>query len=199
MRTANHEERRQQVAAALLRTVAQRGLRQTALVDVANEAGVSVGLVQRYFRTKDDLLRFGVGFMYERVEQRLHNVAIVPPLRELLYELLQTFLPTDEDRSDELVLWLEFLPAARNDQEMSKMHRDATAGLIDAVVEVLSGAQRAGEVPQSVDVRAEALSLTALCDGLSLHLLATESIYDVQAVQRALSAAIDRLFTDDNA
>lgn len=185
------------MADALLRTVARRGLRQTTLVDVAEQADVSVGLVQRYFRTKDDLLRFGVRAMYERVEERLQSLVIEPPLRDLLLTLLQTFLPVDENRRDELVLWLEFLPVTRTDPKLSRLHHAATRGLVDGVVEVLSGAQRAGEVAASVDVHDEALSLTALVDGLSLHLLATRRIYDAETVRRVLTAAVDRVFSAD--
>src|ERR1700722_6895881 len=52
----NHEERRQQIADALLRTAAVRGLHATGMREVAAEAGVSLRLVQYYFGTKEELL-----------------------------------------------------------------------------------------------------------------------------------------------
>ena len=74
-RTADHEQRRRQVAHALLRSVGRQGLARTTLADVADEAGVSVGLVQSYFRTKSQLLRFGVEYMYKQGEARLLALA----------------------------------------------------------------------------------------------------------------------------
>ncbi len=52
----DHEERRRQIAEALLRTAATRGLHATGMREVAAEAGVSLRLVQYYFGTKEELL-----------------------------------------------------------------------------------------------------------------------------------------------
>ena len=52
----DHEERRRQIADALLRTAARRGLHATGMREVAAEAGVSLRLVQYYFGTKEELM-----------------------------------------------------------------------------------------------------------------------------------------------
>ena len=52
----DHEERRRQIADALLRTAATRGLHATGMREVAAEAGVSLRLVQYYFGTKEELM-----------------------------------------------------------------------------------------------------------------------------------------------
>src|SRR6204780_3476271 len=52
----DHEERRRQIADALLRTAVKRGLHATGMREVAAEAGVSLRLVQYYFGTKEELL-----------------------------------------------------------------------------------------------------------------------------------------------
>ena len=52
----DHEVRRRQIADALLRTAATRGLHATGMREVAAEAGVSLRLVQYYFGTKEELL-----------------------------------------------------------------------------------------------------------------------------------------------
>ncbi len=56
----DHEERRRQIADALLRTAATRGLHATGMREVAAEAGVSLRLVQYYFGTKEELLLFAM-------------------------------------------------------------------------------------------------------------------------------------------
>ncbi|OLT48396.1 TetR family transcriptional regulator [Saccharomonospora sp. CUA-673] len=194
-RTADHGERRRQVAEALLRTVAARGLARTTLVDVAEEAGVSVGLVQRYFRTKSDLLRFGVEYLYERGEERLRGVELVGPIRTLLFRLLETLLPLDAERRTELAVWLEFVPATLTDPEMSRIHNDTTRSLVEGVAEAVEAAQQRGELPGHLDATAEAASLVAFVDGLTLHHLATAPIFDAESIRRALADHIERLFT----
>ncbi|MGW0482702.1 helix-turn-helix domain-containing protein [Nonomuraea sp. NPDC003214] len=64
-----------------MRTLAERGLARTTLVDVAAAAEVSVGLVQRYFRSKDELLLFGIEHVYRRVGERVRQVQVTTPVR----------------------------------------------------------------------------------------------------------------------
>ncbi|WP_026120028.1 TetR/AcrR family transcriptional regulator [Nocardiopsis potens] len=193
-RTADHDERRRQVAEALLRTVARRGLARTTLVDVAEEAGVSVGLVQRYFRSKADLLRFGVEHIYERSTARLAEVELAPPIRDLMLKAAETLLPLDGERRTELAVWLEFIAASLTDPEMARIHREATRRVIDGMADGLDGARERGELPAGLDPRAEAVALAAFVDGLALHHLATGEDFGAEAIRAALTGYIDRLF-----
>ncbi|GAA1076498.1 hypothetical protein GCM10009605_11570 [Nocardiopsis composta] len=182
------------MADALLRTVARRGLARTTLVDVAEEAGVSVGLVQRYFRSKTDLLRFGVDHVYRRGADRLAGIELAPPLRDLMLKVTETLLPLDDDRRTELAVWLEFIAASLTDPEMARIHREATRKIVDGLADGLRGAQERGELRADLDPRAEAAALTAFVDGLTLHHLATGEEFEAEAVRAALAGYIDRLF-----
>ena len=193
-RTADHEARRQQVTDAALRTIAERGLARTTLADVADAAGVSVGLVQRYFRAKDDLLRLSIAEIYRRAEERFRDVPVEAPLRGYLLRVTESLLPLDDARVAELRVWLEFLPATRHDPELSQMHHEATRGLVDGITAVLEGACRSGEIAADIDARLEALSIVALVDGLALHHLATADLFGDEATRRTLAAAVDDLF-----
>jgi TetR/AcrR family transcriptional repressor of bet genes len=55
-RKASRERRRQQLIEATIKTIAKRGYSQTTLTDVAATAGVSHGLVNFHFHTKEKLL-----------------------------------------------------------------------------------------------------------------------------------------------
>ena len=55
-RTAPPEERREQLIQATIRCVADRGLADTTIATVAQEAGLSQGIVNLHFRSKDGLL-----------------------------------------------------------------------------------------------------------------------------------------------
>ncbi|WP_280233445.1 TetR/AcrR family transcriptional regulator [Nocardia cyriacigeorgica] len=192
-RHADAEQRRTQVAEALLTTVAERGLARTTLADVAATAGVSVGLVQRYFRSKDELLRFGFDHVCRRTQERLRRVPIVPPVREIVIALMEQILPLEPEREKELGVWLSFVQASLTDQEMAAIHQAGVTELIDGLAEAFEGAQRAGELEPEFDVRAEAAALAAFVDGLCLHHVATNS-FDAASSRAALRAYIDRLF-----
>jgi AcrR family transcriptional regulator len=198
-RHADADTRRAQIADALMSTVAERGLARTALADVAATAGVSVGLVQRYFRTKGDLLRFGVEWIYGQVRERVRQVEITLPVRGIVVRIMETFLPLDDEREKELKVWLSFLQASLTDPEMAAIHKAASRDLHDGLVEALSGAQRAGELADGIDVAGEAAALIAFVDGLSLHHVVTGAGYAADELRTALVRYVDRLFDGEAA
>src|SRR5277367_1475943 len=66
----DHEERRRQIADALLRAAAARGLHATGMREVAAEAGVSLRLVQYYFGTKEELLLAAMQYLAVQFSDR---------------------------------------------------------------------------------------------------------------------------------
>lgn len=197
-RTADHEERRRQVAEALLRTVASRGLARTTLADVAEEAGVSIGLVQSYFRTKSQLLRFGVDHLYKRAEVRLRAVSQGPEpirsVRDWLTRATETLLPLDDQRQREITVWLEYLPVTTTDPEMGRLHRETTAELLDVLAHALDEGVRLGEFRSDLDSRTEAAGIVTFVDGLSIHHLATGGdAFSRDTIRAALHTYLDRI------
>ena len=55
-RTAAPEERRQQLIEAAIRCISNRGLGETTIATVAQDAGLSQGIINLHFKTKDGLL-----------------------------------------------------------------------------------------------------------------------------------------------
>ncbi|RBQ20762.1 TetR family transcriptional regulator [Spongiactinospora rosea] len=193
-RHADPDTRRLQIAEALLSTLSERGLGGTTLADVAAAADVSVGLVQRYFRTKEELLIFGIEYVYQRATDRLHQVEVVPPVRDVVVGLMETFLPLDETRERELRVWLNFLTASLTSRRMAAIHQAATSELIDGITDALTAAQRTGELDGDLDPRTEAAAFVAFVDGLCLHHAATGDGYDATALREALVTYAERLF-----
>jgi AcrR family transcriptional regulator len=59
-RHADHGERRGHIVEALLRVAGERGLEAATLREVAREAGVSMGAVQHYFASTDEMLGYAL-------------------------------------------------------------------------------------------------------------------------------------------
>ena len=55
-RTASKEERQEQLIQATIRSVASRGLSDTTMATVASEAGLSQGIINLHFQSKERLL-----------------------------------------------------------------------------------------------------------------------------------------------
>ena len=67
----DHESRRRQIADAVCRLADERGLEGVTLRDVAARAKVSMGAVQRCFRTKEEMLVFALSHIGERIAARV--------------------------------------------------------------------------------------------------------------------------------
>ncbi|SFI71244.1 transcriptional regulator, TetR family [Streptosporangium canum] len=67
----DHAARRAEIAHAALRLCAQDGLAGVSIGRVAQEAGVSKGLVQHYFAAKADLLRASAHLLRQEIERHV--------------------------------------------------------------------------------------------------------------------------------
>jgi AcrR family transcriptional regulator len=194
-RTVDHEERRQRIADAVCRLAAHGGLESVTLRTVAAAAGISMGQVQHYFRTKDEMLLFAFRAVSDRVERRLEAAAAAldrPTTRDLLRALLAAMVPVDAESRFEAPLWVAFLARAVVEPALAEPLRHGTHALTEFATEQLRSAQQAGDVDPAVDVRYEAGSLFALADGLMLRtLVEPEQAGDALAV---LDYHLDRIF-----
>src|SRR5690349_9530625 len=100
-RRVDHDERRRQIAAALVDIAATRGLHAVTMREVAAQASVSLRLVQYYFSTKQELLTATAGYLAQRLSDRIiaRAAAIgqgLPP-RTVLAVTLGAVLPTDAE------------------------------------------------------------------------------------------------------
>lgn len=72
-RKASREARRVQLIEATIETIAVRGFARTTLTDVAKQAGLSHGLVNFHFETKEKLLGETLRHLYEEYAQNWHQ------------------------------------------------------------------------------------------------------------------------------
>src|SRR5262245_58794364 len=68
--TPPNQDRRQQILNAALICFAKRGFHQTSMHDVSAEAGISVGLIYRYFENKEAV----ISAMADRHKAEIHDV-----------------------------------------------------------------------------------------------------------------------------
>lgn len=197
--TKHHDatDRKRQVGDALMEVVEARGLVNTTLRHVADAAGVSVGLVQRYFTTKNELLQFGFEYVYQRTRDRITEIPREPPIKKVVLGIGEAILPLDPQRRRETNVFLAFVPATLTDTGLAQTHQQAAAELVDGLAQALEAAKGSGELATTVDTGSEALALVALLDGLVLDGMATENLYPVDTLRSLLHSHVNRLFNDD--
>jgi AcrR family transcriptional regulator len=179
----NHEERRRQIAGALLRTAAARGLHATGMREVAAEAGVSLRLVQYYFGTKEELLLSAMQQLAaqfaERGLARIRRIKETGGLaspRDVIAAILTEALPVDDERRTFTIVNTAYLALSLTDPALAiaPLVRNSTA-VIDVVAAQLRAAQAAGDTPAHLDPELEAVSLLAMSAGLGTSVLVGHS------------------------
>ncbi|MGW2219722.1 TetR/AcrR family transcriptional regulator [Nonomuraea sp. NPDC001684] len=191
----DHRERREAIARALWRVVAQRGVAHLTTRVVAQEAGISLGQLQHYFASRAAMLSFAMDFASEqtslRVERGLAGLGDRPHPRDVLRLTLSEMLPLHADARATSRMSAAYVLEALHDEAV---HEQARRGLLQgrALVErLVRQAIADGHIAPDRDPATETnllLALTGLTPLLEL---------DVIAPQDALTAIdlhLDRLF-----
>jgi AcrR family transcriptional regulator len=169
-KVVDHEQRREELAAAVWRLAAREGLEALTVRAVAEEAGCSTGALVHYFSDKEELLLFAFRTVADRVGRRVAKVETRTrdPL-ELARAMLAEGLPTDRARQEEVRLWFAFLGLALTRPALARAQRVTYRAWRDRVAEHLRAAQESGAIRGHVDCADEAAALVALVDGLAVQ------------------------------
>ncbi|NUS88307.1 MAG: TetR family transcriptional regulator [Streptomyces sp.] len=171
-RQVDHEGRRRLIAEAICRIADQRGLEGVTLRDVAAVAQVSMGAVQRCFRSKDEMLLFAVGYVGERITERvrarLSGGPAQSPATALGHAATEVALLREEHRAEARV-WLAFVAQAAVSEPLAETLRISYAALQDLFARLITEATQSAAAPP--EPRREARALLALADGLTSHVL----------------------------
>ena len=182
-RKMTKEKRREQLMKATIRSVAKRGFAETTMADVTREAGLSQGIVNLHFRSKDRLFEETLRYLSDEYETACYKAmanagsSAADKLRALVN---LDFSAKVCDRK-KLAVWFAFWGAvksrptylqicAKNDRRYEKMVSDLCQEIID-------------EGHYDVTARAIANGMSAIVNGLWLDLLLTPEDMDRDAAR----------------
>ncbi|MFC9621800.1 TetR/AcrR family transcriptional regulator [Streptomyces sp. NPDC056930] len=194
----DHEERRTQIAEALIRVAGRRGLHAVGMRDVAAEAGVSLRLVQYYFQTKENLLFHGLQHLTDlftaRVGARLAAAGPDPGPRATIEALLLASLPTDEESRTFHLLYSSYSILSVTDEDLAAQpFIDNPDAAENALTDLLRQAQESGLADSDVDARTEAISLLAMTATMGTSILVGQR--KPESAIAVLHHHLDRIFT----
>lgn len=157
----------------MMRVAAARGLEAMSVRHVAAEAGVTSGMVQHYFRNKDEMVTFAMQMVRESVSARLSGdgPGEEAPAAELVRTWLVQLLPLDEVRRTEGRVALAFMAYAASRPEIGATVRAENAYLRKVITERIRDAQMTQEIRSGSDPEDMATALMALVEGLSIQAL----------------------------
>ncbi|GAA2132658.1 TetR/AcrR family transcriptional regulator [Kitasatospora kazusensis] len=193
----DHEERRRQIAEALLRIADTQGLQAASMRAVAAEAGVSLRLVQYYFTTKEGLLldalaRLGVQ-LQARMAQWISAAGTPPTPRSLMTAVLSCILPTDPESRRITRTYAAYYTLVLSDPALVEKHGTPQPDLLEGfLAQQIRAAQQAGEIDAGRDPGMTAAGLLAMVNGLGSSVLGGQRTGD--AALAILAHCLDELF-----
>src|SRR5258705_3221287 len=149
------EERRRQILRAAVTCFARRGFHPTTMNDISAEAQISVGLIYRYFDSKDAVITFMAREHLEDMKQILEQARRAPTLFEALE--LVSICHCEEQLEHLHVAFVAdlFAEAARNEQ-VRVLVRDVTQFFIDSVADLIAASEESNTVSQGIVPRTAA-------------------------------------------
>lgn len=192
----DQEERRRQIAAAVVRLVSSRGAEAASLRAVAAEAGVSMGAVQHYFTSTDEMLLFaleyGNGLFATRIQDLLAERGPLAP-RAAFRLFCTLLLPLDPDGQTGARLWAALIARGCVDEPTGRLASDAYANLTAFAARSL--AESAAALATGIDIEQASRQLVTVIEGLRWPVLF--GVYGEREALTVLDALLDQIFGPD--
>lgn len=128
----DHTERRKTFAEAAIAVIAEKGLENLRLIDVARKAGTTTGSLTHYFDDKDQVIAAALDYVVEaalKAERDPNNTLVMR---------LATFLPLDEEGRAASRVWLAFFSQSLGRPTLSDMHCQYYEEFVERLVGHLS-------------------------------------------------------------
>lgn len=182
--------RREQICRAAATVIAREGFAGTTLRKVADEAGVSTGMLNHYFTNRQDLLTQTLVFVSERTQKRTRDaMENVPAGWERLTALLDSALFDGVAANEGWRVWINAYGEAVHLPELRKTieaRLQSWYQVLDEALEGLVDTESQATIPWS-------WRLDAVLNGLAIQALASEASLDGPTIR---DEVIRTLFPD---
>lgn len=162
----DHTQRRFEIVQALWQVIATRGVEGVSLREVAQAAGVSIGRIQHYFDSREELVLAGLERLIELAAAAYDKTAADSPRDRLLHVLVQQ-VPRSEPGRIGVTVWYAYLATAITDNRVREVLAEALRGGETECATHVAAMRDIG----GAEARAVARRLLALSDGLTLRVL----------------------------
>ncbi len=184
------EVRREQLVQATIRSIARRGLSGTTLAAVTREAGLSMGIANLHFESKDKLLAATLSHVADEYNGGLRELLDSGnPLAQRLQDLVDFDFSPSVARRDKLAVWFAFWGEAGARPTYRKICNRSDRATQALLRELF--AEAAAQHPGH-DVDLLTSGYTALANGLWLDLLVSP-----RKTSRAAARAIAQQYLRD--
>lgn len=196
-RTASRAARRQQLIDATMKCIARKGMGSVTLADVAGEAGLSQGIVNLHFESKDNLLketlRSLAGEYREKFDRTLRKSK--PHAADKLRAIMELDLGPSICNQRKLAVWFAFWGEVKSRptyrrmcDQWDQLYEEVVAGLCDELI--ADGDYR------NIDAMTVAYGLSSMINGLWLSCLISPQTWDRNNAMAAIMSYLGNAFPE---
>lgn len=135
-RLENPTDRRQQILQAAMICFAKCGFHQTSMHDISEEAGISVGLIYRYFESKDAVISAMADNHKREIQEVLKRARQAPSLLDA-FEILFTAHCCDKAPQVESAFVVDLIAEAGRNPKIAALVRDVSRSAMEGVVDLI--------------------------------------------------------------
>jgi AcrR family transcriptional regulator len=194
-RTASKEARRQQLIEATIKCISKRGIGSTTLGDVAKEAGLSQGIVNLHFESKDNLFNETLRYLAEEYKSLFEKTLEKsgPGAADKLLALMELDLKPSVCDQKKIAVWFGFWGEVKAMPAYRKMCNEYDHGY-DRVIERLSKEIIAEGKYDNINAKNIADVLSSLTNGLWLSCLISPKNWDRHAALDSVKGYLKSVF-----
>ncbi len=172
--------RREQICRAAAVVIAREGFAGTTMRMVADEAGVSTGMLNHYFTNRQALLTQALVFVSERTQARYRKALDgIPPGIERLSALLDSALGEDAEMIETWRVWMHAFGEAVRLKDL----RHTIEGRLRSWYEIIDHALEGIAPPDTPGMIPWSWRFDAVLNGLALQALTSEADLDGRQIR----------------
>ncbi|HZR77950.1 MAG TPA: TetR/AcrR family transcriptional regulator [Chthoniobacterales bacterium] len=142
-------DRRAQILEAAVICFAKRGFHQASMHDISAEAGISVGLIYRYFHNKEAVIAAMAERHKEEIHQLIERAQQAPSLLEALDIVFTAHCCEDSPKVISAFVVDLYAEASRNPQ-MADLVRDVLQTAMNGVIEIIARSPEVKNAPDNL-------------------------------------------------
>ncbi len=194
-RTASKVARRQQLIEATIKCISERGIGSTTLGDVAREAGLSQGIVNLHFESKENLFNETLRYLAEEYKSLFEKTLEKsgPDAADKLLALMELDLKPSVCDRKKIAVWFGFWGEVISMTAYRKMCNEYDRGY-DRVIERLSKEMIAEGKYDNIHAKNIADVLSSLTNGLWLSCLISPKNWDRHAALESVKGYLKSVF-----
>ena len=194
-RTASREERRRQLIDATMKCIARKGMGSMTLGDVAKEAGLSQGIVNLQFESKDNLLKETLSTLANEYREKFDKALTKsdPHPADKLRALMEHDLSPSICNQRKLAIWFAFWGEVKSRptyrrlcDEWDQYYDEVVAGLCDELI--VDGGYK------NIDAAIVGNALASMSNGLWLSCLISPQAWDRNEAMEAIMSYLRSVF-----